>query len=227
MTHPTSQPTTPPLPNALHVARTQFASLGKRLQHKYGLDSRREVRLGLFDFIIGPMMTRYAESYAKTNANDLVDAVAKLRRFDESACPTCKEPRHPKSTVCWKCAHESMRKSYTANTEAFEKLRSYSRAQRTIVQLAVNVLGRSARQKKKGPFVRQARAILEAALAEPEPGGLAMSLLMKLGIGAVGIFGAMAAYWGAGYYARSKVGAWGSTADAGPPPTAEELAASP
>jgi ribosomal protein L40E len=209
MTHPTSQPTTPPLPNALHVARTQFASLGRRVQRKYGLDARREVRLALFDFIIGPMMTKYAES----DVDQVLDAAVKLRRFDESVCPTCKEPRHPKSTVCWKCAHEGMRKSYSANTEAFEKLRSYSRAQRTIVQLAVNTLGRSARQKKKGPFVRQARAILEAALAEPEPGDLSMSLLMKLGIGAVGIFSAMAAYWGVGYYARSKVGARGSTAD--------------
>jgi hypothetical protein len=246
MTRPTSRPTNPPPPKsepspvqeAFSRAREQFASLSSKVRHKYGVNARREHRLELFDFVIAPMMADYAESYTRTVVGEVEKKAeqalheatqlgSRVKYFDEFVCPTCKEPRHPKSAVCWKCAHEGMRKSYSANAEAYAKLQSYLRTQRTVLKLAVNALSRSARQKKKGPFVRQACALLEAALAEPEPEDLSMSLLMKLGIGAVGIFGAMAAYWGVSAYARPKVGAWGSTADAGPPPTAEELAASP
>jgi hypothetical protein len=239
---PDSKRATADAPVSAYFARQVFnerwPALTKwaRAHDIYGIT--RRTRVTLFDKVIEPAMTGYAGRYgleltrqiedkANLALDEVARATARLKHFDEFVCPTCKEPRHPKSTVCWKCAHEGMRKSYSANAEAYAKLQSYLRTQRTVLKLAVNALGRSARQKKKGPFVRQARALLEAALAEPEPGDLSMSLLMKLGIGAVGIFGAMAAYWGVSAYTRSKVGAWGSTADAGPPPTAEELAASP
>jgi ribosomal protein L37AE/L43A len=201
--------------------------MAPRTRRQHGLETRG-ARLGLFDDILGPMMESYAENFVGRAEKKLEQALLEAKRIDESVCPTCKEPRHPKSTVCWRCAHEGMRKSYSANTEAYAKLQSYLRTQRVIVQLAVNTLGRAARQKKKGPFVRQARAILEAALAEPEPGGLSVSLAMKLGLAGTLAIGGILAYAVFGQaYARSKMGAWGSTADVGPPPTAEELAASP
>jgi ribosomal protein L37AE/L43A len=178
-----------------------------------GLVGKR--RRSLFDEVVGPLMGEYAERYARD----------RVKYFEEYACPTCKEPMHPKAKACWKCNHDGIRKSYDHHISVTLKLRQYVRSQGMLINLALSALGRSAKQKKKGPFVRQARGILEAALAEPEPGASlnAWSLASIAGIGLIG----MMAYGMTGYYARSKAAAWGAAADAGPPPTAEELSKSP
>lgn len=229
-----------PCPTAWHLFTRARHKIGRWGQSQRVSGLTGEANAALFARVIEPLMEDYAKHYVAAATGDLEKKAEKglaeaaqlndrVKYFDEFACPTCKEPRHPKSAVCWRCAHDGMRKSYSANTEAFEKLRQHVRAQRAIVQLAVNVLGRSARQKKKGPFVRQARAILEAALAEPEPGDPPMSLLTKLGIGGITAMAGMLAYglFGNRAYGQSKANVWGSVAHAGPPPTAEELAASP
>jgi hypothetical protein len=231
---PSNQPTSPlrPSPRAMFFEST---SLGRwcRRNHVAGLVGKK--RRSLFDEVVGPLMTAYAEGYARIVVGQVEQKAERALReatqvgdrvkyFDEFVCPKCKEPRHPKSASCWKCTHDAMVKVYDDNMRLNLKLRQCIRSQRVLVNLAMGVLGRSARQKKKGPFVRQAHAILEAALAEPEPGE--SSHLWATALAASGIL-AFAAYMGVGAYARSKMGAWGSTADAGPPPTAEELSKSP
>lgn len=57
------------------------------------------------------------------------------------------------------------------------KMRHYIGEQRRFVDLAIRVLARAGKSKKKGPANRQARSVLEAALSEPEPGAIAPAWL--------------------------------------------------
>lgn len=88
--------------------------------------------------------------------------------------------------------HDAERKrrqeEYRAQTEqlirtdmAIHKLRTYIKEQRSTLQLALRTITNGAR-KKRGATLRQVRAILEAVVADPEPGSWTFSPLTKVAV---------------------------------------------
>lgn len=102
----------------------------------------------------------------------------------ENRCPTCKEFLHVRALHCGHCrantTHEIFAKQVHSLNESLRKVTQRQVELRQHAELALKTLNRAKRSQKKGPFVRQAVAILEASLAE-DARGLSWSALGMVG----------------------------------------------
>jgi hypothetical protein len=170
-------PTPPPLPDAHSIARTRWER-----DAATWLRETLKVRLGRRQLAA---LTRIADAYAERCeqfaveqereplARELASTKDALDLYLENKCPKCNEFLHPRAKRCGTCQANAEREMYTKELSTLSDLLGRAHKERDTlrrhVELAMKALTHGRREKKKGKFVRQALAILEAATTEDHP----------------------------------------------------------